>query len=543
MRHTSRAIVTAGAVLLATFAVPGTAHATAPTVKEAYSDSADWSVIDVRLGHGSAVGEDVEKVTAELRPAGSTATEPVATVTGFTQKYWNSPWDGVWASEPVHLDSLGDYTIDIEVTDSSGETSVRKDAGTLRYRKQPVISAFTVTPDEPTIDDKTVAVGGDLVVRDPRTRATVPLPDAAVDIHLDQNGDTSARTDENGHFALSRELEQGGWAWAEYRGDLGFATVPWVDIRPKAAPTRLVLDQASFHPAAGDPISVSGTLQYQSGTEWKPLSGIPLEMDHKGSSTSNPVLATTDAAGRFTFSARPYQKTVYEVSFPPYPYNAWIQRTATADVAVAVTAGTTFKEFTASLDERAELSVSGILGITGEDHSERVDVDVQYSADGRTGWKTEKTVRTGFDEQFHVDLPGHPDGYWRLRYAGSTTKDVTGTTSGSLRRNRSLTRIKDANASPEPVRKGGTVTVKGVLQERAPGASSWRAYGGKKVQILFRPKGKSTWYLMTTVTTSAGGSFSKGFKAQQDGTWTPVFLHPDSKHFVGGGYEDYVDVR
>ncbi|MDX6364461.1 MAG: hypothetical protein QOC85_3471 [Streptomyces sp.] len=536
--------MTAGAVLFATLAVPGTAHAAGPVVKEAYSDTADWSVIDVHLNHGSAVGEDVTKVTAELRPAGGAGTDaPVATVGGFTEKYWISTWEGIWASQPVHLETLGDYTIDIEVTDSSGDTTVQKNAGTLRYREQPVITDFAVTPTEPTIEDKTVAVGGDLVVRDPSTRKTVPLPDATVDLKLDQNGETTAVTDDKGHFSLSRELKQGGWVWAEYHGELGYASVPWVMVTPRAAPTRFVLDQKSFHPTAGDRITVSGTLEYQSGTEWKPLPGIPLEMDHKGSSTSSPIEATTDADGRFSFVASPYQKTVYEVAFTPYPYNAWIQRTATADVAVAVTATTKFKEFTASLDKNAELSVSGILAVIGDDHSERVEVAVQYSPDGRTGWKTQKTVKTGFDEQFYTDLPGYTDGYWRLSYAGSTSKDVKGTASDALRRNRSLTRIKGANASPEPVRKGRTITVKGVLQDRKPGASSWQAYGGKKVQILFRPKGKKTWYLMTTVTAKANGSFSKGLTAQQDGTWVPVFLEPDSKHFVGSGSEDYVDVR
>lgn len=85
--------------------------------------------------------------------------------------------------------------------------------------------------------------------------------------------------------------------------------------------------------------------------------------------------------------------------------------------------------------------------------------------------------------------------------------------------------------------------MKGVLQERAVGSATWKAYGGKKVQILFRPKGKSTWYLMATVTTRTNGSFSKGFTAKEDGTWVPVHLYPDSKHFVGDGREDYVDVR
>ncbi|MGV9558954.1 hypothetical protein [Streptomyces sp. NPDC003522] len=43
--------------------------------------------------------------------------------------------------------------------------------------------------------------------------------------------------------------------------------------------------------------------------------------------------------------------------------------------------------------------------------SDRIDVDIQYSANGTTGWNTEKTVRTGFDEQFIVEnLPGRTDG-------------------------------------------------------------------------------------------------------------------------------------
>ncbi|MFF9033902.1 hypothetical protein ACF090_00285 [Streptomyces sp. NPDC014892] len=543
MRGIIRGLVTAGAVLVSALAIPGTAHAAAPVVKEAGS-SGDWAAIDVRLNHGSAIGEDVAKITATLRPAGSGESDaPVATVTDFKQTNWISSWEGVWSSQPVHLDTLGDYTIDVEATTSAGETTVRKDAGTLRYRKQPVFQDFAVTPAAPTIDDKTVTVSGDLVVRDPSTRVTEPLPGASVSLRIGQRIETTATTDDKGHFSVSRELAEGGWAWATYQGDLGYASTSWVDITPKAAPTRFVLDKSSFHPTAGDRITVSGTLQYQSGSEWKPLSGIPLEMDHKNSSTSNPIEATTGADGRFSFAASPYQKTVYEVAFRPYPYNPWIQRTATADVAVAVTATTKFRGFTASLDKYAELSVSGTLGIVGDDHSERVSVGIQYSPNGRTGWTTEKTVKTDFDSQFHTTLPGHTDGYWRLKYAGSSTYDVKGTTSGALRKNRALTRVNDANASPEPVRKGRTITVKGVLQERQAGSSTWKAYASKKVQILFRPSGKKTWYLMTTVTSKSNGSFSKGFTAQQDGTWVPVFLYPDGKHFVGSGKEDYVDVR
>ena len=542
MRRITRGLVTATAILFSTLAIPGTAHAAGPTVTSAYSDQADWSVIDVRLNYSG----EIAKVTAALRPVGSGESQtPVATITDFTQKYWVSSWEGIWASQPVHLDTLGDYTIDIEATNTAGETTVQKNAGTLRYQKQPVISGFAVTPTEPDIEHKTVTATGDMVVRDPSTRETVPLPGATVDLTFDQNDETTAVTDDAGHFSASHEVTAGGWTFAEYNGDLGFAISPWIDVRPKAAPTRFVLDKSSFHVTAGDKVNVTGTLQYQSGTEWKPLSGIPLEMDYKDCTTCNPVESTTDASGRFSFVRSPYgSKSVYEVGFRPYPYNPFIQRTATADVTVAVTATTKFTEFTARQDKYAQLEITGSLDVIGRDTSDQVSVDIQYSANGTSGWATKKTVKTSFGSQFIVErLPGYTDGYWRLRYAGSTTKDIKGTVSKSLRKTRALTRIKDANASPEPVHKGRTITVKGVLQERAVGSSTWKAYGGKKVQILFRPKGKSTWYLMATVTTKTNGSFSKGFTAKEDGTWVPVHLYPDSKHFVGDGREDYVDVR
>ncbi|WP_327717979.1 hypothetical protein OG381_23105 [Streptomyces sp. NBC_00490] len=537
-----RGLVTAGAVLVSTLAVPGTAHAAGPTVMTAYSDQADWSVIDVRLNYSGTI----DKVTASLRPVGSSETDtPVATVTDFTQTYYTSSWEGIWSSPPVHLDTLGKYTIDIEATNTAGETTLQRNAGTLRYEKQPVISGFTVTPTDPDIEHRTVTATGDLVLRDPATRETVPLPGAPVDLTFDENEDSTVVTDEAGHFSASDETTSGGWTFAQYNGDLGFATVPWVDVRPQAAPTRFVLDKSSFHVTAGDRIDVTGTLQYQYGSEWKPLAGIPLEMDYKDCTTCSPTEATTDADGRFSFTKSPYgSKSVYEVAFRSYPYNPFVQRTTTAEVTATVTATTKFTEFTAAQDKYAQLDITGSLDLIGRDTNDRISVDIQYSANGSTGWSTKKTVKTSFGSQFVVEnLPGYTDGYWRLRYAGSTTKDIKGTVSKSLRKNRALTRIKDANASPEPVTKGRTITVKGVLQERKPGTSTWKAYGDKKVQILFRPKGKSTWYLMATVTTKTSGSFSKGFKAQQDGTWVPVFLYPDSKHFVGSGTEDYVDVR
>ncbi|WP_326786894.1 hypothetical protein [Streptomyces sp. NBC_00151] len=542
MRHIARGLVTAGAVLVGTFAIPGTAHAAGPSVKDAYSDQADWSVLDVRLNYSGSV----DRITASLRPAGGDPSDaPVATITDFTLKYDSSSWEGTWASQPIHLDTLGDYTVDIEATDSSGETTVKQNAGTLHYRKQPVITGFAVTPIKPDIEHKTVVATGDMVVRDPGTRETVPLPGAAVDVRFDQNAHVTAVTDDTGHFSLSRETTAGGWTYAQYDGDLGYALSSGVDVDPQASPTRFVLDKSSYHVTVNDEFTVTGTLQYQFGGVWKPLSGSIVKMDYKDCSTCSPLESTTDANGRFSFvrPARGY-KSVYEMAIQPYPYNPFIKHDATAEVTVATTATTRFTEFTARLDAYARLDVTGSVDLVGRESRDPIAVAIQYSADGRTGWTTKKTVQTTNSSQFVVEnLPGYTDGYWRLHYAGSTTKDIKGGDSASLRRYRALTRIKDANASPEPVTKGRTITVKGVLQERAAGSTTWKAYGGKEVVILFRPKGKTTWYHMSFVVTKSDGSFSKGFKAQQDGTWMPVFVKADTKHFVGEGRDDYVDVR
>ncbi|WP_329366703.1 hypothetical protein [Streptomyces sp. NBC_01483] len=276
-----------------------------------------------------------------------------------------------------------------------------------------------------------------MVVRDPSTRETVPLPGATVDLTFDGNDETTAVTDDAGHFSASHEVVDGGWTFAQYNGDLGFAAGPWVEVRPKAAPTRFVLDKSSFHVTANDKFNVTGTLQYQSGTEWKPLSGVPLQMDYKDCTTCNPVQSTTDANGRFSFTKYAYgSKNVFKVAFQPYPFNPFIQRTASADVTVAVTATTKFTEFTARLDEYAQLDVTGIADLVGRDTNDKIAVDIQYSRDGRTGWSTKKTVQTTNGSQFIVEkLPGYTDGYWRLHYAGSTAKDIKGGVSGSLRRN------------------------------------------------------------------------------------------------------------
>ncbi|MFN8073789.1 MAG: PHB depolymerase family esterase [Kineosporiaceae bacterium] len=77
------------------------------------------------------------------------------------------------------------------------------------------------------------------------------------------------------------------------------------------------------------------------------------------------------------------------------------------------------------------------------------------------------------------------------------------------------------DASPEPVRPGATVKVKGQLKHLVD--SSMKGFGGAKVMIEFRVKGSDVVGLARTVTTGADGSFSVQLPQTVSGTWQARF--------------------
>ncbi|MFB4316529.1 hypothetical protein [Actinomadura sp. 21ATH] len=96
------------------------------------------------------------------------------------------------------------------------------------------------------------------------------------------------------------------------------------------------------------------------------------------------------------------------------------------------------------------------------------------------------------------------------------------------------------NASPEPVRKGGTITVKGRL-DRLVG--SWKpAAAGAAVSVQFKASGSSTWTTMAGIKTDSTGWFGKTFTASKDGAWRAVY-NGSSTYLGVVGPGDHVDVQ
>lgn len=92
------------------------------------------------------------------------------------------------------------------------------------------------------------------------------------------------------------------------------------------------------------------------------------------------------------------------------------------------------------------------------------------------------------------------------------------------------------NASPEPVKKGRTMTAAGTLKRGT------RSMANTVVKLQFHKPGKS-YYTVTTTRTNASGRFSRGVSTVRGtGTWRAVYGgNSTTKSSVSSG--DYVVVK
>ncbi|WP_327305555.1 hypothetical protein OG730_20235 [Streptomyces sp. NBC_01298] len=170
-------------------------------------------------------------------------------------------------------------------------------------------------------------------------------------------------------------------------------------------------------------------------------------------------------------------------------------------------------------------------------------VEIQHSVDGKTGWTTRKSLNAptdaGSNTSVNIDtkLPYPGAGHIRLLAAG--TPAVHGSVTPAVKVARVMTAIPDLNASPEPVKKGRTLTVTGKLTQSLP---AWQPFPQQTVHYSFRPAGSTTWKLMGHSTTGAGGTFTKTFTAGATGSWTARYEQPEVTHFAASSRVDEVVV-
>ncbi|MBT2896525.1 HtaA domain-containing protein [Streptomyces sp. McG3] len=168
----------------------------------------------------------------------------------------------------------------------------------------------------------------------------------------------------------------------------------------------------------------------------------------------------------------------------------------------------------------------------------KAPVVIEFRAKGGKTWSRATTVSTSGKGVASASVTAVKDGTWRARYAGTADRAAAVSTFDNVDV-KLRTAVSGFNASPEPVRKGRTITVKGTLRSLD---GTWKNASGQSVIILFKADGSSKWSKLATVRTNGKGVFSKGFTAKKDGTWKAQFKATSSR-LATTGAGDRVDVR
>ncbi|MER6343638.1 hypothetical protein ACWC10_18060 [Streptomyces sp. NPDC001595] len=98
------------------------------------------------------------------------------------------------------------------------------------------------------------------------------------------------------------------------------------------------------------------------------------------------------------------------------------------------------------------------------------------------------------------------------------------------------------NASPEPVKKGKTITVTGKLSRANWEDNKYHGYTNQSVKLQFRKKGSSTYTTLKTVTSNSYGDLKTTVTASTDGYFRYSFAGTTTTPAVSAA-GDFVDVQ
>ncbi|MFH8687554.1 calcium-binding protein [Streptomyces anulatus] len=98
------------------------------------------------------------------------------------------------------------------------------------------------------------------------------------------------------------------------------------------------------------------------------------------------------------------------------------------------------------------------------------------------------------------------------------------------------------NASPEPVKKGKTITVTGKLTRANWDTNTYKGYTNQPVKLQFKKKGAKSYTTVKTVKTSSTGTLKTTVKASADGTWRYSFAGTSTTPAVSAK-GDFLDVK
>ncbi|MGI8333577.1 hypothetical protein ACRYCC_26795 [Actinomadura scrupuli] len=510
---------------------------------------------------------DVTKVTLTLVPRFNGAPEIVA---DGLHRVSGGPRDGVWRTDtPVAL-PMGAMNVRVAVTDADDVTTT-VGAGVVDNRAPTRFSEFSVSPVRMDVDHDVLTYSGRVVYTDfGGTERPVPQGTVYMTLNTASIAVPSPTLDADGRFSGTVRLTSvgayptlvEGYAQAIFNGASSvYAPAPgssriYVHVIPQE--TRLTIKTNPAQLIVGGNATITGRLErHTSSGEWAAAPGQPVKISFYDPPRQTQVSVgqgTTKDDGSYAVPVVVPGTGQWSVSFSRSydqgPLNSWglgayQSSYAATDLYVNARYISKVVGFKAGPSPIAKgstwLALQGRVVNTLPDgtvvSSRDAFVRPEFSTDGKT-WHAYGTVNVDDDAgNFRFYETAVRDGYWRVVTAGA--EELPAVSPAQYVDVRYRTAISSFNASPEPVRKGRTLTVSGKLSRYV---SSWGAFGGQKIYVYFQPKGSTTFGYVGVTTTSGTGTFRKGFTAAKDGTWRVAFKATSQYLGVTSG-GDYVDVN
>ncbi|MFG1998076.1 hypothetical protein ACGFNU_02880 [Spirillospora sp. NPDC048911] len=484
----------------------------------------------------------VARVVARLRPAGRD--EVVATVDEFAEEQTGSTWRAFRSVSELDL-PVGDYEVDVSAFNGAGDEAERAGAGTIRQRLRTAFADVKVSPSVSDIENPAIVTGR--IDYFDRAGTRHPLPNAKVDL-----GSRSVVAGPDGVFTARFEGDvQGTYAAVPadetYARSEAFVRIAFAYLKTRVSigvPARTIV---------GDRLTVAGRLERADlAGRWAGLAGKPVVVEHL-----RPYLG--DHIVDLTWQARTGVDGSYSITTAAPVSGVWRVRFGTEGTASA-TGGyqpaqaestsvarhlTRISDFDAGPEPVGNGSFVTLKGRAARRlvmgawaPAEYRVVKFEFSPDGRR-WSVMARIDTDRQGTFSKQVRATRDGFWRARLVAAAADLDSAPSSSDHVDVRHRTAFASFNASPEPVRKGRTLTVSGKFNRHI---GSWKPGAGVTVSIYFKAKGSGTWRRMAAVRTGPQGSFRRVFKASMDGTWKASY-RGGTTYLGASSPGDYVDVR
>ncbi|REE96042.1 hypothetical protein [Thermomonospora umbrina] len=416
----------------------------------------------------------------------------------------------------------------------------------------PIPVKITLGVDRTTVDpaNPTVTLTGN-VMAEPPGETPRPLAGWTVTFraHPEDPAIPDAVTDDGGKFSATHAPRHGPAsirAEVAPSGEYAGAAASTPEIAVARVRTRMDISADRSRVDQGKPVDLKGLVEWESPSTrlWEPLAGARVSLDLQHRCDAAPLTAKTWTNDKGEYSVPAHPVCDITVSGTAVHDGGFYLTTPTAKLPAPVTVRPAVNlTLSAAMDAHGMVTVSGAMnprqaGVTRRYGGQEVLIEYSYEAGGP--WRRHKAVRLDAANKFNTRFTVGRSGHWRARYVGGP--QAMPATSPVRRTLRWGTRMSDITVSPTRVRTDRPVTVRGRLtrfynrQQPKP-----TAFPNQRVRIIFRFKGKKTWYHLGWTTTGQAGYFATKVPAYGDGFVAAAFYGSKDTWAVGSPNQVFVD--